>query len=45
MSVGITRGVSMAIALDEVYRNFREYILNNLNYELDKTFKLQNKEE
>ena len=35
----------MAIALDDVYSNFREYILNNLNYELDKTFKLQNKEE
>ncbi|MDB8790428.1 hypothetical protein PN398_06825 [Romboutsia sp. 1001216sp1] len=45
MSVGITRGISMAISLNDVYKNFREYIVNNLNYELDETFKLQNKEE
>ncbi|MEO3216401.1 hypothetical protein ABHC45_11625 [Romboutsia sp. 1001216sp1] len=35
----------MAISLNDVYKNFREYIVNNLNYELDETFKLQNKEE
>lgn len=44
MNVGITRGISMAMSINDVYKNFREYIVNNLNYELDETFKLQNKE-
>lgn len=35
----------MGISLEDVYKNFRQYIVKNLNYKLDETFKIQNKEE
>lgn len=34
----------MAVKINDAYENFREYIKNNLNYTLDTSFRLQNKE-